>query len=138
MTRKSSALPTPGKRPSPPADLPPEAAKLWVCICAGLPSGHFAEADLMLLAALVTADHQKRTCDALVARDGVILPDGTANPALKLSITLSASMAALSAKLRLCKSSTTRAESAGLKRALAGSGFEDNDLSEYFNDRPVQ
>ena len=134
MTKK----PTTQKRPPPPAGLPESAAALWVSICAGLPVNHFQGADLVLLQALVIADHQKRACDALVARDGPVTADG-ANPALKLSITLAGSMAGLAAKLRLCKSSTTRAESAGLKRALAGSAFEDNDLSHFFTgDRPHQ
>ena len=123
------------KRPPPPDGLPPGAAELWVSICAGVDANYFAGADLTLLEALVTADHQKRACDALVTRDGPILPDGTPNPALKLSITLAGSMAALSGKLRLCKSATTRAESAGLKKALqVGPRPWDCDpaLSEYF------
>ena len=124
MPRKSSAqLATPkimfiAKRPPPPADLPAGAAALWVSICAGVDANYFAGADLTLLEALVTADHQKRACDALVSRDGVMLPDGTPNPALKMSVTLAASMGSLSGKLRLCKSATTRAESAALKTAL--------------------
>ena len=141
MARQSAAaLATPrpifvAKRPPPPDGLPPEAADLWVSICAGLDANYFAGADLTLLEALVTADHQKRACDALVTRDGIVLPDGTPNPALKLSITLAGSMAALSGKLRLCKSATTRAESAGLTRALrAGPRPWDCDpaLAEYF------
>ena len=124
MARKSAAaLATPkplftAKRPPPPDNLPPGAAALWVSICAGVDANYFAGADLTLLEALVTADHQKRACDALVNRDGVLLHDGTPNPALKMSVTLAATMAALSGKLRLCKSATTRAESAGLKKAL--------------------
>ena len=141
MAKKSAAAlatPTPifkAKRPPPPDDLPAGAADLWVSICAGLDANYFAGADLTLLEALVTADHQKRACDALVTRDGIVLPDGTPNPALKLSITLAGSMAALSGKLRLCKSATTRAESAGLTRALrAGPRPWDCDpaLAEYF------
>ena len=141
MAKKSAAaLATPkpifvAKRPPPPDDLPAGAAELWVSICAGVDANYFAGADLTLLEALVTADHQKRACDALVTRDGPILPDGTPNPALKLSITLAGSMAALSGKLRLCKSATTRAESAGLKKALqVGPRPWDCDpaLSEYF------
>ena len=124
MARKSAAeLATPkpifiAKRPPPPDNLPAGAAALWVSICAGVDANYFAGADLTLLEALVTADHQKRACDALVMRDGPILPDGTVNNAAKLSNQYAATMAALSGKLRLCKSATTRAESAGLKKAL--------------------
>ena len=50
------------------------------------------------------ADHQKRLCDALVLRDGPITSDGAINPAAKLSNQYAATMAALSGKLRLCKS----------------------------------
>ena len=141
MARKSAAALatlTPifrAKRPPPPDGLPAGAAALWISICAGVDANYFAGADLVLLKALVIADHQKRACDALVTRDGIVLPDGTPNPALKLSITLAGSMAALSGKLRLCKSSSTRAESAGLTRALrAGPRPWDCDpaLAEYF------
>ena len=124
MPRKSAAaLATPrpifiAKRPQPPAGLPPDAAALWVAICAGVDANYFAGADLTLLEALVLADHQKRRCDALVALHGPILPDGSVNNAAKLSNQYAATMAALSGKLRLCKSATTRAESAGLKKAL--------------------
>ena len=123
MPRKSAAaLATPTifdtKRPPPPAGLPPGAAALWVSICAGLDANYFAGADLTLLEALCMADHQKRLCDALVLRDGPILADGAINPAARLSNQYAATMAALSGKLRLCKSATTRAESAGLKKAL--------------------
>ena len=81
------------------------------------------------------ADHQKRACDSLVMRDGPILLDGTVNNAAKLSNQYAATMAALSGKLRLCKSATTRAESAGLKKALqVGPRPWDCDpaLNEYF------
>lgn len=124
MARKSAAeLATPkplftAKRPPPPDGLPPGAAALWVSICAGVDANYFAGADLTLLEALVTADHQKRACDRLVSDNGPILPDGTVNNAAKLSNQYAATMAALSGKLRLCKSATTRAESAGLKKAL--------------------
>jgi hypothetical protein len=47
-----------------------------------------------------------------------MVPDGAVNNAAKLSNQYAATMAALSGKLRLCKSATTRAESAGLKKAL--------------------
>jgi len=120
MPRKSAAaLATifDTKRPPPPDGLPPGAAALWVSICAGLDANYFAGADLTLLEALCMADHQKRLCDALV-RDGPILADGAINPAAKLSNQYAATMAALSGKLRLCKSATTRAESARLKKAL--------------------
>ena len=123
MPRKSAAaLATPttftAKRPPPPDGLPPGASALWVSICAGLDANYFAGADLTLLEALCMADHQKRLCDALVLRDGPITSDGAINPAAKLSNQYAATMAALSGKLRLCKSATTRAESAGLKKAL--------------------
>ena len=123
MPRKSAAaLATPriftAERPPPPDGLPPGAAALWVSICAGLDANYFAGADLTLLEALCMADHQKRLCDALVLRDSPILADGAINPAAKLSNQYAATMAALSGKLRLCKSATTRAESAGLKKAL--------------------
>ena len=123
MPRKSAAaLATPtiftAKRPPPPDGLPPGAAALWVSICAGLDPGYFTTGDMVLLEALCMADHQKRLCDALVLRDGPITGDGAINPAAKLSNQYAATMAALSGKLRLCKSATTRAESAGLKKAL--------------------
>ena len=141
MTRKSAAaLATPTifstKRPPPPAGLPPGAAALWVAICAGLDANYFSTGDLVLLEALVMADHQKRLCDALVLRDGPITGDGAINPAAKLSNQYAATMAALSGKLRLCKSATTRPESAGLKKALH-SGLKpwesDPEMAEYFS-----
>ena len=123
MPRKSAAaLATPTifdtKRPPPPDGLPPGAAALWVSICGGLDANYFSTGDMVLLEALCMADHQKRLCDALVLRDGPITSDGAINPAAKLSNQYAATMAALSGKLRLCKSATTRAESAGLKKAL--------------------
>ena len=124
------------KRPPPPDSLPAGAAALWVSICAGVDINYFAGADLTLLEALVTADHQKRACDRLVSDNGPILADGTVNPAAKLSNQYAATMAALSGKLRLCKSATTRAESAGLKKALqVGPRPWDCDpaLDEYFS-----
>ena len=142
MTRKSAAaLATPTifstKRPPPPDGLPPGAAALWISICAGLDPNYFAGADLTLLEALVMADHQKRLCDALVLRDGPILADGSVNNAARLSNQFAATMAALSGKLRLCKSATTRPESAGLKKALH-SGVKpwetSPEMAEYFND----
>ena len=141
MARKSAAAlatPTPmftAKRPPPPDGLPPGAAALWVSICAGVDANYFAGADLTLLQALVVADHQKRACDRLVSDNGPILADGTVNPAAKLSNQYAATMAALSGKLRLCKSASTRPESAGLTRALrAGPRPWDTDpaLAEYF------
>ena len=142
MARKSAAaLATPTifdtKRPPPPDGLPPGAAALWVSICAGLASDYFAGADLTLLEALCMADHQKRLCDALVLRDGPITGDGAINPAAKLSAQLAGTLAALSGKLRLCKSATTRPESAGLKKALHSGvkPWETNpEMREYFND----
>ena len=142
MTRKSAAaLATPTifstKRPPPPDGLPPGAAALWVSIGAGLDPNYFAGADLTLLEALVMADHQKRLCDALVLRDGPILADGSVNNAVKVSAQLAGTLAALSGKLRLCKSATTRPESAGLKKALH-SGLKpwetSSEMAEYFND----
>ena len=124
------------KRPPPPDGLPSGAAALWVSICAQVAGSYFAGADLTLLEALVVADHQKRVCDRLVSDNGPILADGTVNPAAKLSNQYAATMAALSGKLRLCKSATTRAESAGLKKALqVGPRPWDCDpaLSEYFS-----
>ena len=141
MPRKSAAaLATPTifstKRPPPPDGLPAGAAALWVSICAGLDANYFAGADLTLLEALCMADHQKRLCDALVLRDGPILADGAINPAAKLSNQYAGTMAALSGKLRLCKSATTRPESAGLKKALhAGPKPWDCDpeIEQYFS-----
>ncbi len=142
MARKSAAaLATPTifdtKRPPPPAGLPPGAAALWVSICAGLDANYFSTGDMVLLEALVMAEHQKRLCDALVLRDGPILLDGSVNNAAKLSNQYAATMAALSGKLRLCKSATTRPESAGLKKALHSGlkPWETNpEMAEYFND----
>ena len=142
MPRKSAAaLATPTifdtKRPPPPDGLPPGPAALWVSICAGLDANYFSTGDMVLLEALVTADHQKRACDALVALHGPFLPDGSVNNAAKLSNQYAATMAALSGKLRLCKSATTRPESAGLKKALH-SGLKpwetSSEMAEYFND----
>ena len=142
MARKSAAaLATPStfstKRPPPPAGLPPRAAALWVSICAGLDANYFSTGDMVLLEALVTADHQKRLCDALVLRDGPILADGSVNNAVKVSAQLAGTLAALSGKLRLCKSATTRPESAGLKKALH-SGVKpwetSPEMADYFND----
>lgn len=84
----------------------------------------------------LTADHQKSACDALVASHGPILPDGKLNPAAKLSNQYAATMAALSAKFRLCKSATTRAESAGLKNAMhavARPWDSDPEIEQYFS-----
>ena len=142
MPRKSAAaLATPTifdtKRPPPPAGLHPGAAALWVSICAGLDANYFSTGDMVLLEALVMADHQKRLCDALVLRDGPITIDGAINPAARLSNQYAGTMAALSGKLRLCKSATTRPESAGLKKSLR-SGLKPWEstpaMSEYFND----
>ena len=142
MPRKSAAaLATPTifdtKRPPPPAGLPPGAAALWVSICSGLDANYFSTGDMVLLEALVMADHQKRLCDALVLRDGPILADGSVNNAAKLSAQLAGTLAALSGKLRLCKSATTRPESAVLKKALH-SGLKpwatSPEMAEYFND----
>ena len=142
MARKSAAaLATPTifdtKRPPPPDGLPPGAAALWVSICGGLDANYFSTGDMVLLEALCMADHQKRLCDALVLRDGPITSDGAINPAAKLSNQYAATMAALSGKLRLCKSATTRPESAGLKKALHSGlkPWETNpEMREYFND----
>ena len=142
MSRKSAAaLATPTifskKRPPPPDGLPPGAAALWVSICSGLDANYFSTGDMVLLEALCMADHQKKLCDALVLRDGPITGDGAINPAAKLSNQYAATMAALSGKLRLCKSATTRPESAGLKKSLH-SGLKPWEstpaMSEYFND----
>jgi len=142
MPRKSAAaLATPhiftAKRPPPPDGLPPGAAALWVSICAGLDANYFSTGDMVRLEALCMADHQKRLCDALVLRDGPILADGSVNNAAKLSNQYAATMAALSGKLRLCKSATTRPESAGLKKALH-SGVKpwetSPEMAEYLND----
>ena len=141
MPRKSAAaLATPTifdtKRPPPPDGLPPDAAALWVSICSGLDANYFSTGDMVLLEALVMADHQKRLCDALVLRDGPITIDGAINPAARLSNQYAGTMAALSGKLRLCKSATTRPESAGLKKALH-SGLKpwesDPEMAEYFS-----
>ena len=130
VTKRKPAAPT-SNRPPPPDGLPEHAARLWRTICDGLPSNYFSGADLTLLEAFVMADAQKRDCDALVALHGPLLPDGTINPAAKLSISYAGAIASLSGKLRLCKSSTTRAESAPLKKAVAGQGrvrdFDPND-----------
>ena len=140
MPRKSAAaLATifDTKRPPPPDGLPPGAAALWVSICAGLDANYFSTGDMVLLEALCMAEHQKRLCDALVLRDGPITSEGAINPAAKLSNQYAATMAALSGKLRLCKSATTRPESAGLKKALHSGlkPWETNpEMAEYFND----
>ena len=142
MPRKSAAaLATPTifdtKRPPPPAGLPQDAAALWFSICSGLDANYFSTGDMVLLEALVMAAHQKKLCDALVLRDGPILADGSVNNAVKVSAQLAGTLAALSGKLRLCKSATTRPESAGLKKALH-SGVKpwetSPEMAEYFND----
>lgn len=115
MSRK----PTQSNRPPPPDGLPTEAAALWVSICASVTPDYFTTGDLVLLEALVRADYEKRRCDALVQREGPIV-DGRAHAAAKLSNQYAASLAALSGKLRLCQSSRTRPESAGLRKAVAG------------------
>ena len=125
------------KRPPPPAGLPPGAAALWVSICTGLDANYFSTGDMVLLEALCMADHQKRACDALVALHGPILPDGSVNNAVKVSAQLAGTLAALSGKLRLCKSATTRPESAGLRKALHSGPkpWESSpEMAEYFND----
>ena len=139
MPRKSAAaLATifDTKRPPPPDGLPPGAAAPWASICPGLHATYFSTGDMVLLEALVMADHQKRLCDALVLRDGPITIDGAINPAARLSNQYAGTMAALSGKLRLCKSATTRPESAGLKKALH-SGLKpwesDPEMAEYFS-----
>ena len=137
MPRKS-ATPTifDTKRPPPPDGLPPGAAALWTELCASVDGNYFTSGDMVLLEALCMADHQKRLCDALVLRDGPITIDGAINPAAKLSNQYAGTMAALSGKLRLCKSATTRPESAGLKKALH-SGLKpwesDPEMAEYFS-----
>ena len=139
MPRKSAAaLATifDTKRPPTPDGLPPGAAALWVSICAGLDANYFSTGDMVLLEALVMADHQKTLCDALVLRDGPITIDGAINPAARLSNQYAGTIASLSGNLRLCKSATTRPESAGLKKALH-SGLKpwesDTEMTEYFS-----
>jgi len=68
-----------------------------------------------------------------VAAEGLV-KQGKAHPAARLSVQLAASMAALSAKLRLCQSSRTRPDAAGLKRALSGARPWDADpaVEEFF------
>ena len=123
MPRKSAAALAPTifdtKRPPPPDGLPPEAAALWTEIVKSVDANYFTAGDLVLVEALVLADHQKRVCDRLTASQGPIL-DGAINPAAKLSAQLAGVLATLAQKLRLCKSATTRAESATLKKALHG------------------
>ena len=106
------------QRPEPPTDLPAPAADLWRNIVDALPAGNFAAGDLPLLHAYCIATEQKAQADAVTARDGLVI-DGKANPALKLSIQLAGALAALAGKLRLCPSSRTRPDAAGLKKALA-------------------
>lgn len=123
MARKSlAALATPmplgKKRPNPPVDLPESSRALWCEICNSLPAGYFAPGDLPLLTAYVLAQHQKAGADALVGRDGLVIGD-RANPALKLSMQLASVSAALAGKLRLCPSSRTRPDAAGLTKSLS-------------------
>lgn len=139
MTRKSAlATVAPLKNMGPPAprDLPLPSQALWAEICGSLPSNYFTPGDLPLLHAYCLASHHKAGADALVLRDGLLI-DGKVNPAIDLSVKLAGSMAALSGKLRLCKSATTRPESAGLKKALH-SGLKpwetSPEMAEYFND----
>ena len=141
MARKSAAALATAtifstKRPPPPDGLPADAADQWNAICAGLDASYFSTGDMVLLEALCMADHQKRLCDALVLRDGPITADGI-NPAAKLSAQLAGTLATLATKLRLCKSATTRPESAGLKKSLH-SGVKpwetSPEMAEYFND----
>lgn len=139
MTRKSAlATVAPLKNMGPPAprDLPLPSQALWAEIAGSLPSNYFTPGDLPLLHAYCLASHHKAGADALVLRDGLLI-DGKVNPAIDLSVKLAGSMAALSGKLRLCKSATTRAESAGLKKALH-SGVKpwetSPEMREYFND----
>lgn len=141
MARKSAAaLATPTifdkNRPPAPAGLPPEAAQLWTEICSGLDANYFSTGDLVLLRALVLTASQKGYCDALVQRDGPIGVDGKATAAAKHSLQCAATMAALSGKLRICKSSTTRPESAGLTKALHSGPkpWETSpEMAEYFS-----
>ena len=139
MTRKSAlATVAPLKNMGPPAprDLPLPSQALWAEIAGSLPSNYFTPGDLPLLHAYCLASHHKAGADALVLRDGLLI-DGKVNPAIDLSVKLAGSMAALSGKLRLCKSATTRAESAGLKKALH-SGLKpwetSPEMAEYLND----
>ncbi|MCF8209060.1 MAG: hypothetical protein K9K38_06615 [Rhodoferax sp.] len=120
------------RRPAPPEALPAGAAELWITICKSVDPDYFGKGDLVLLEALVRADSHKRQCDALVELTGPIMPDGSPSAALKMSVTLAASMASLASKLRLSKSSTTRADSAGLKKALLNGADADTPASRYF------
>ena len=139
MARKSAAaLATPTifdkRRPPAPAGLPESAAALWVSICASVDADYFTSGDCVLLESLCLADHQKRACDALVAAQGPIV-DGAINPAAKLSAQLAGVLATLAQKLRLCKSATTRPESATLRKALHFGGvkpWETNPALEHF------
>lgn len=141
MARKSAAaLATPTifntKRPPPPDGLPPEAAALWTELVKSVDANYFTAGDLVLVEALVLADHQKRACDALVALHGPILPDGKPNAAAKLSNQYAGTLATLAQKLRLCKSSTTRAENATLKKALHSGPKPwdcDPEIEQYFS-----
>lgn len=133
MKKKQTAVLAPEQRPAPPADLPSAAADQWNEICAALPPDYFTQGDLPLLHALVVATHQKAQADALVEEEGLV-KNGKAHPAARLSVQLAASVAALSSKLRLCQSSRTRPDAAGLKRALSGMRpWESSpDVEEFF------
>ena len=123
------------KRPPAPAGMPADARVLWTDIVASVSHDYFTAGDLVLLKSLCTAHSQKAVCDRLVSESGPVMADGSANPALKLSMGLAGTMASLSAKLRLCKSATTRAESAQIKKSLHGgtASWEDDSVSEYFS-----
>ena len=141
MSKKSaSALttvtPLTNRRPSAPAELPESSAALWRSICQSLPSGYFTPGDLPLLTAYCLAHHHKAAADVLVGSNGLVI-DGKANPAIALSMQLSASMSTLAGKLRLCQSSRTRPESAALKKVLRGGQRpweRDSAEDEFFND----
>ncbi len=107
------------KTPAPPIGLSDASADLWDSITKSLPADFFRPGDLPLLESYCVSHDRKRKLDALVLAHGVFF-DGEVHPAMKASRDEAGIMASLAVKLRLCQSSRTRPDAAGLKDAATG------------------
>jgi hypothetical protein len=121
-------------RPPAPDDLPPRAAEIWVQICAGQDPEYFGSGDLQVLRELCIVLHQKRQIDASIERSGV-LAGVDPHPGLKVSATLANVASALSGKLRIVRSATTRPDASSLAQGhrVAARAWQDDPLSEFFD-----
>ncbi len=113
------ALESVRRPPKPPAGLSVAAADLWTSNTSSLPADFFRPGDLPLLEAYCIAADRKRWIDAEILKDGIVV-EGAPHPGLRMSRDEAGLLATLAVKLRLCQSSRTRPDNAGLKTAHSG------------------